>query len=190
VAFDDELRRRRRLGELVGVAGSHETLNHYVAETWATTHAVTLAAKTARHYASLYDLHIAPYLGDLKLSELTPEVIGRWQAERVASGAGREAVRQAMKLLGNILQRAMEGGRVGRNATRVVRKISPPRRREARPLAPVTVEALRGASAARDATLISILAYSGLRPQEALALRWDDIRERTILVERAVSLGE
>jgi integrase len=38
--------------------------------------------------------------------------------------------------------------------------------------------------------LISVLAYSGLRPQEALALRWGDIRERTILVERAVSLGE
>jgi integrase len=52
------------------------------------------------------------------------------------------------------------------------------------------VEALRGASAARDATLISVLAYAGLRPQEALALRWGDVRERTILVERAVSLGE
>jgi integrase len=37
--------------------------------------------------------------------------------------------------------------------------------------------------------LISVLAYSGLRPQEALALRWGDVRERTILVERAVSLG-
>ena len=35
-----------------------------------------------------------------------------------------------------------------------------------------------------------MLAYAGLRPQEALALRWGDIRERTILVERAVSLGQ
>jgi integrase len=190
VAFDDELRRRRRLGELVGFAGSQDTLNRYVADTWAKTHAVTLATKTAKHYASLYDHHIAPFLGDLKLSELTPELIARWQAERVAAGAGREAIRQAMKLLGNILQRAMEGGRIGRNPTRVVRKIAPPRRREVRPLAPATVEALRAASGARDAALISVLAYAGLRPQEALALRWADVRERTILVERAVSLGE
>ena len=151
---------------------------------------MTLAPKTARHYASLYDLHVAPFLGDLKLSELTPEVIARWQAERVAAGAGREAIRQAMKLLGNILQRAMEGGRISRNATRVVRKVQPPRRREARPLAPATVEALRAASGDRDASLISVLAYAGLRPQEALALRWADIRERTILVERAMSLGQ
>ena len=190
VAFEDELRRRRRLGDLAGFAGAQESLNTFVTETWAKTHAVTLAPKTAKHYASLYDLHIEPYLGELKLSELTPEVIARWQGERVAAGAGREAIRQAMKLLGNMLQRAMEGGRLGRNPTRVVRKIAPPRRREVRPLAPATVEALRAAASARDATLIAVLAYAGLRPQEALALRWGDIRERTILVERAVSLGQ
>ena len=41
----------------------------------------------------------------------------------------------------------------------------------------------------RDATLISVLAYSGVRPQEALALRWGDVRERTLLIERAISAG-
>ncbi|HTX08819.1 MAG TPA: site-specific integrase [Solirubrobacteraceae bacterium] len=35
-----------------------------------------------------------------------------------------------------------------------------------------------------------MLAYAGLRPGEALALQWRDIRDQTILVERAVSLGE
>ena len=38
--------------------------------------------------------------------------------------------------------------------------------------------------------MISVLAYAGLRPGEALALQWRDIREQTILVERAISLGE
>jgi Phage integrase family len=33
--------------------------------------------------------------------------------------------------------------------------------------------------------LVSVLAYAGFRPAEARALRWGDIRERTILVERA-----
>lgn len=37
----------------------------------------------------------------------------------------------------------------------------------------------------RDATLISVLAYAGLRPQEALAMRWADVRERTLLIEKA-----
>jgi integrase len=190
VAFDDELRRRRRLGELGALAGSGETLDRYVSESWARLHGITLAPKTARHYTSLYDVHIGPYLGALKLSELTPEVIATWQAERIKAGGGRVAVRQALTLLGNILQRAMESGRLGRNSARLVRKVPAPRRREVRPLAPATVEKLRAASKPRDAALISLLAYSGLRPQEALALRWSDVRERTILVERAASLGQ
>src|SRR4051812_42573393 len=189
-AFEDELRRRRRLGDLVGFAGAEETLNRYVAETWAKTHAVTLSPKTAKHYASLYDLHIEPYLGELKLTELTPDVIARWQADRVVDGAGRVSILQALDLLGGILQRAVEGGRVGRNPVRLVRKIARPRRREVKPLAPVTVEAMRAASNPRDATLLSVLAYAGLRPQEALALQWGDVRLRTLLVQRAVSLGQ
>jgi integrase len=189
-AFDDELRRRRRLGEMATVVGSQDTLDHYVSETWAKTHAVTLARSTARTYAGLYDLHISPYLGQLKLVELTPEVIARWQAERLAAGAGRSSIHKTLTLLGGILQRAMESGRISRNPARLVRKAKRPKKKEVRPLAPATVEALRAACGPRDATLISVLAYSGLRPQEALALRWGDIRERTILVERAVSLGE
>jgi integrase len=161
-----------------------------VSGTWAQTHAVTLSPNTAAQYACLYDVHIAPYLGALKLAELTPEIIGRWQAERIRTGAGRTSIIKALTLLGGILQRAVESERIGRNPARLVRKAKRPARREVRPLAPVTVESLRRASAARDATLISVLAYSGLRPQEALALRWGDIRERTILVERAVSLGQ
>jgi integrase len=42
----------------------------------------------------------------------------------------------------------------------------------------------------RDATLVSVLAYAGLRPGEALALRWRDIGEQTILIEKALSLGQ
>src|SRR4051794_29674876 len=103
VAYDDELRRRRRLGELGLLPGSQETLDEYVCGTWAQTHAVTLAPKTAKHYAGLYDVHVAPHLGHAKVAELTPEMIARWQAERVAAGAGRVAVLHALDLLGSIL---------------------------------------------------------------------------------------
>ena len=188
--FEDELRRRKRLGDLVGFTGAQETLNRYVAQTWAKTHAVTLAPKTAKHYASLYDLHIEPYLGELKLTELTPEVVGRWPADRVAVGAGRVAVLHALELLGSILQRAVEGGRISRNPVGLVRKIARPRRREVEPLAPATVEAMRAATGPRDAALISVMAYAGLRPPEALALVWGDVRERTLLIQRAASLGQ
>lgn len=38
----------------------------------------------------------------------------------------------------------------------------------------------------RDATIVSVLAYAGLRPGELRALRWGDVREKTLTVERAV----
>jgi integrase len=76
---------------------------------------------------------------------------------------------------------------------RAVRKPSGRRKRAVRPIPPAKIEGMRaqllGQNRWRDATLLSILAYAGLRPQEALALTWDHIRENTILIERAVSDG-
>jgi len=85
-------------------------------------------------------------------------------------------------LLGGILQRAAEARRIPYNPARVVRKAPLPPREEVRPLAPATVEAMRAAVSPRDATLLSVLAYAGLRPQEARGLRWTHVGERTLLV--------
>jgi integrase len=58
----------------------------------------------------------------------------------------------------------------------------------------MTVEAMRATlreeRRVRDATIVCVLAYAGLRPGEALGLEWRHIRERTILVEQALALGE
>ena len=187
--FDAEVKRRRQLGALSSLEAGRETLDAFVVDTWAPTHAVTLAPKTRKHYASLYDHYLSPHLGATPVRELRADRIARWQAERLAGGAGPVAVRQALELLGAILQRAVEAERITANPTRLVRKARRPRREEVRPLAPTTIEAMRAALGLRDATLISVLAYAGLRPGEALALRWRDVRERTLLVERALSLG-
>ncbi len=58
------------------------------------------------------------------------------------------------------------------------------RDRVVRPLSPATIERLRGQLEAQkrfgDAVLVSVLAYVGPRPAEALALRWADVGERTV----------
>jgi integrase len=188
--FEAEVRRQRRAGSLPTLDAGTQNLGEYVTGTWAASHAATPAAKTQLHYASLYDYHLRPYLGSIALREITPEVIGRWRADRVASGAGPVAIRHAMDLLGSMLEHAFVGGHLSANPARRVKKARSPRREEVQPLAPGTIEAMRVAVDARDATLISILAYAGLRPGEALGLRWGDVREQTLLVQRAISLGE
>ena len=83
----------------------------------------------------------------------------------------------------------MESERIARNPVRLVRKARKPSKGEVRPLAPATIEVMRAASEPRDATLISVLAYAGLRPQEALALRWRDVGQRTVMVN-AMKTGQ
>jgi len=188
--FDSELRRRRRLGSVASIDAGTESLDHFVTRVWTPTYAAQLAPKTQATYAAVYDRHVSPTLGGVQLQAITAELVSRWQADRLAAGAGASVVRKALVTLGGILQRAAEGGRIASNPVRLVRKAPLPRRSEVVPLAPITVERMRAASSPRDATLISVLAYSGARPGEALALRWGDVRERTILVERSVAAGQ
>jgi integrase len=188
--FDAEVRRQRRAGSLGALDAGTESLGEYVIETWAVTHAVTLSQKTRLHYASLYDHHLRPFLGSVALRDIDPETVGRWQADRLAAGAGPVAIRQALDLLGSVLEQAVVSGRISENPVRRVKKARLPRREEVQALSPATIEAMRVALGARDAALLSVLAYAGVRPGEALGLRWGDVRERTILVQRSISLGE
>ena len=135
-----------------------------------------------------WDAHVLPRLGAIPLRELTPDVINRFRLELEADGVGPASIRKALTLLQGVLQRACEWGR---------HRVEPGRagaqaagRRESAPscrCAPETVEAIRDwllrRRLVRDATLVSVLAYAGLRPGEALALTWAHVRERTLLVE-------
>ncbi len=180
--YDQKIKDAKALGTLAQLDGGSQTLNEYVEQTWAPIHAATLAPKTQALYTGLYDRHLAPTLGSYPLRDLTPEAIGRWQADRLAAGAPVESTRKALTLLGGILQRAMEAGRIRSNPQRLVRKAAPAASAEVRPLAPVAVEAVRELVAPRDRIVVSLLAYTGVRPQEARAMLWTHVAERTLVV--------
>jgi len=111
------VRRRRQLGTLSSLDAGSESLDEFLVDVWAPTYAVDLAPKTRKHYVSLYDRHIGPFLGSSPLRALTPQVVARWQADRLSAGAGRVALRHAFELLGSILQRAYENERIVVNPT-------------------------------------------------------------------------
>jgi integrase len=97
-------------------------------------------------------------------------------------------------ILQSVLQRAVEWERIAQNPARVVRKPPAKRNRAVRPLAPEAIERIRAEllrhGRHRDALLVSVLAYAGLRPGEALGLAWEHVRDRTLLIEQSVSRGE
>jgi integrase len=136
-------------------------------------------------------LHVLPRLGELELRRLTPAVIAGFADELRGNGIGDPTVRKVLSLLQGVLSHAVVLGKLRANPVAAIRKPPQRRTRAVRPLAPTAVERLRQQlPTERDATLVSLLAYAGLRPGEALALTWQQIGERTILVERSLALGE
>ena len=109
------------------------------------------------------------------------ERIARWQADRLATGAGRSPSARRSTCWQHPAARGR--GRAHRGEPRAAGA-------QGATAAPRGGAAARAgdhrgdarARAHRDATLISVLAYAGLRPGEALALRWGDIRTQTMLV--------
>ena len=183
IALDAELKRSKRLGTLTTFDGGRQTLEEFAQE-WARLHAVHLERKTRELYAYLLETHILSRLGGSQLQELTTESLTRWHADLAAGGTSPVAAGKALTLLGGVLERACEWQRIQSNPARHVRRAPLPTGRAVRPLPPTAVEALKAAVSQRDATLMSVLAYAGLRPGEALALSWVHVRERTLLVER------
>jgi integrase len=86
---------------------------------------------------------------------------------------------------------AVEWQLVDRNPVRAARKPRASTARAAVIAEPEQVEAMRASLLARgrEPALLVLLAYAGLRPGEALALKWRHVRERTLVIEQAVSDG-
>ena len=185
------MRRRKQLGELASVKQSQVTLDEFAREWWERYASTELARKTQERYAAIWDLHVLPRLGAVQLGQLKPGVIDAFQAELRKAGVGEPTIRKTLALLQAICREAVTWGRISSNPVKPVRKWAVVRKRVVRPLTPESVEKVRRQlKKPRDQALVSLLAYAGLRPGEALGLRWGDIGERTILVERAISHGE
>ncbi|MFL5845305.1 MAG: tyrosine-type recombinase/integrase [Solirubrobacteraceae bacterium] len=163
-------------------------------QSWIADARVRLQRNTVKEYERQFRTRLEPRFGSLPLDALKPRMVSQWRAELVAEGVGPEAIRRAMTLLQAMYSVAIEWGEASANPVSVVRKPRQGRRRAVQPLAPEAVEKLR-AEIGRDgdlrsATLVSVLAYAGLRPGEALGLERRHIRENTILIEQAVSDGD
>lgn len=186
--FETEVRRRRQLGGLLS-SDLDITLEQLAAEWWLLHVEPNLAASTQLHYARVRDLHLLPHLGQYKLHEISPRLINRFRADLLRNGVGPPTARKTLAVLQSMLAFAVQEERLDSNPVAKIRKPSGLPSRVVAPLAPLTVERLRRRLGMESATLVSVLAYCGLRPGEALGLRWGDVGERVVSVERAASLG-
>jgi integrase len=100
---------------------------------------------------------------------------------------------KTLMVLSGIMRHSQLLGRIPANPVGPVRIKQARRKRAIRPLPPETIERMRALALARarsrEAALLSLLAYAGLRPGEAFALRWDCVGDRALIVEHGRADG-
>jgi site-specific recombinase XerD len=155
---------------------ANRTVEQLANEWWRRHAAPNLAEWTRRGYRPLLTKHIQPRLGFYRLREITPEVVADFRADLEAAGVGRHAVRVSMVILQSMFKHAIRWRWVpGPNPVQQVEKPSGRRERAVVCLAPAQVEAIRAwlldEKKLYAATMVSLIAYAGLRtPEELLAL--------------------
>jgi integrase len=148
----------------------------------------------ARHAADLQDAARSPgppHFGGATLAGVDTLAVREWVAGLVETGLSPSRIRNATRVLSQVLAAAVEGGRLARNPAAGVRL---PKRveREMLFLDGEQVEALADAIAPRYRVLVYFLAYTGVRFGEAVALRvkrLDLLRGRCEVVESATEVG-
>ncbi len=148
-------------------------------------------------YRQHIKLHIEPYLGKVKLSQLSAPMIREFE-NKLARGEMPDGVathprspamvRKVRVSLSSILSEAQERGLVSRNVVRELRrnrKRGKERQAEKRQRGklkvgidiptPTEVKAIVGAAAGRWRSLLLMAIFTGLRGSELRGLRWKDV---------------
>jgi integrase len=193
--FEAEIRRRKALGELALFEQRNRSVEELATEWWAKYAVPNLADWTLKGYERMLVSHVQPRLGAMRVGEVNAEVIADFRAKLEAAGVGRHSVRQSMVVLQAMYEHAIRWGWVQVNPVKAVRKPSARRERAVVCLAPAQVEKVRAALVASGklyaATMVSLVAYQGLRtPEELLALEVKHVRKNTLLVEQRNVVGK
>lgn len=134
-----------------------------------------VSEKTFKSYSQLIKLYVKPELGQVKLHQLTPEQIQALYGKMMEKGLSARTVRYTHTILKNALRQAVKWGSVYRNPADLV-DLPRQERQEMRALNPEQAAAFMEAivySALK--ALFSLLLASGMRPGEALGLKWPDV---------------
>jgi integrase len=161
------------------------TVGQYLSR-WLST--VSVRRKTARSYQQFVTLHLAPGLGRIRLTKLTPSHLRTFLAEKERAGLSIRTVTLMRDVLRIALNQAVADGAVARNVATLVKRPKPSRR-QGPILAPDQVPVfLARIAGTRLAPVITIGLAVGMRLGEVLGLQWSaiDLDEGVIRVERGL----
>ena len=132
---------------------------------------------TVERYESIIERHILPYLGHRDLDKVTPLHIQAWHTALLDKGIHRKSIGLFHTVLSGAYRHALRLDIVNRNPASAV---SAPSIKGVEMYIPPVADVkllleLADAEYPKYAPCIRLLAYTGLRLGEALALTWDDV---------------
>jgi len=152
-----------------------------------------LKPASSRPLETAWRLHVAPVWADRRLGEIRHSEVQSW-VTKFAAGDGKPrsatVVIRAYGVLASILDVAVLDRLIASNPARGVKLPRKAKKKRAY-LTPQQVELL-ASNAGEHATLVYVLAYTGIRFGEAIGLRvavLDTLRRRMLIQENAVIMG-
>jgi len=134
------------------------------------------------------DHHILKTLGNKPLSWFTRQTLQDFLDKKTASGLSHSTVAHLRWDLRQLFRMAVNDGLIPRNPAELLH--AP--KKQAREKRVLTIEELRTILAAlpvREKLIIGLAGISGLRPGEILSLRWSDIHDDGLHIERGIYRG-
>lgn len=198
-AFKLKVERAAQTGRLDLLQGENQTLAE-IGLRFLKAHKADWALATAKGKVSAWNAHVNDHaIASMPVARIRKSHILDFKADLIAEGVGNGAVRKALELVSQVLDFAADDDLIPANPAAKVKRPSGQRKGDVPVIAPEGVEAIRAAlgtldrraggatakrEAERDALIVSIMAYAGLRPQEVRALRWRHVGH-TLRVEYA-----
>ena len=135
-----------------------------------------LEQSTVRAYDEHCNLHIYPYIGAKKLSDLNSPSVNAFADRLREEGRSPEMVRRVVRSLGAIFREARRRGLSSIDPTAGI-DLHLPGREDPRPVAPTKgeLQAIIAGANGRWRPLVLVAVFCGLRASELRGLRWSDV---------------
>lgn len=188
-AFEAEIIGSRSRGLSTPPRASRVTVGEWLPR-WFAAYSAEWAATTLRQRAYECDKWIAPYLGAVRLGDLSTRAIRDYRARILEDGCTPAHANGIMRILSAALGAAASEDLLPANPCLGVRSL-PSVKSRARALTPDEVEAIRAElEPGRDQLIVAVMAYAGLRPAEVCGLAWRHVAPGLLHVEQSVQFGQ
>jgi len=148
-----------------------------------------VSEKTYLDYKDRTKLYITPEIGNIRLEKLKPEEIQKLYNDMLERNLSPRTVRYTHTILRNCLQQAVKWNKIYRNPANLV-DLPKQKKKEMTALTPEQADKFMKATVeSQHKAFFSLLIASGMRPGEALGLKWSDIDfdNRRVTVNRSLT---